>query len=108
MIDKTSIDSQMLSEQLELLITIIGEDKESILWGLVNMMEEIQDEIRSPLHKTNIIWASPDGSWGGCKRSDLIIVCESDLTDDERDIIADGEVYEVLLAVEARKVSRDD
>lgn len=38
-----SIDSQMLSEQLESLIAIIGGDKESILWGLVNMIEEIQD-----------------------------------------------------------------
>lgn len=59
----------------------------------------------------NIIWASAaDGSWGGCKRDDLIIVRESELTDDEREAIEDaaevgddGTIINILLAVDERK-----
>lgn len=63
----------------------------------------------------NIIWMAPDGSWGGCKRGDLLIVRESDLTDADRDVIdeaAAGEnedvIYEVLLAVQKRAEASND
>jgi hypothetical protein len=51
----------------------------------------------------NIIWASvADGSWGGCERGDLIIVRESDLTDEERTFINNAfEVDNDLAACDA-------
>ena len=60
-----------------------------------------------------VIWFSAaDGSWGGCERRDLIIVSESDLTDDDNAAIeeADGDeeaVFQILLAVQSRKAEKE-
>lgn len=50
-----------------------------------------------------IIWAAPDGSWGGCRRDDLLVVPESaisaaDLAEIERlaDLEHHSSIYEVL------------
>lgn len=56
-----------------------------------------------------IIWAAPDGSWGGCERDELIIVTESKMTEPERDAleaaIADGdenEIFRVIVDIDYR------
>jgi hypothetical protein len=59
-----------------------------------------------------VVWlCRADASWGGCARADLIIVRESDLTDDERVVIGNDnsttdEIHDVLTAAEAR-IHRD-
>jgi len=37
-----------------------------------------------------VIWCAPDGSWGECKSDDLLIIDESSLTDDDRDMLMGG------------------
>ncbi len=37
-----------------------------------------------------IIWCAPDGSWGECSSDDLLIIDESSLTDDDRDMLMGG------------------
>ena len=41
-----------------------------------------------------IIWSAPDGSWGECNSNDLLIVEQSSLTDDNRDMLMGGNLSE--------------
>lgn len=43
---------------------------------------------------SRIIWCAPDGSWGECDSNDMLIIDESCLTDDDRDMIMGGNLSE--------------
>ena len=40
---KSNIDYELLAKQRKLLVVTIWQDKESELWGLVNMLDELID-----------------------------------------------------------------
>lgn len=42
------IDLPMLKEQKMALLELIWDDEENILWGIVNMLDDIQDALDPP------------------------------------------------------------